>query len=77
MRYMLFLITFIYCTGLAAAELTVTACASATVTQTTIPQLIHDFSEECIDLSSSLEANRVLHSYGDDKTIENAQRDFC
>jgi len=47
--------TCVYCTGLAAAEVSVTACASATVTQTTIPQLINGFPEECITLNASLE----------------------
>ena len=52
---LLLFITLIYCTGLAAAEVTVTACASAKVTETTIPQLIHGFPEECIELTSTLE----------------------
>ncbi len=56
MRYIFaLLITFVYCNSLAAAEVNVTACASATVTHTTIPQLIHGFPEECIVLTSTLE----------------------
>jgi hypothetical protein len=51
----LLFMTCVYCTGLAAAEVSVTACASATVTQTTIPQLISGFPEECITLNASLE----------------------
>lgn len=72
MRYLLFLITFIYCTGLTAAEVTVTACASATVTQTTIPQLIDGFPEECIELSSSLEPNEEgsFESQTESKSLE-------
>lgn len=72
MRYVFFLITFVYCSGLAAAEVTVTACASATVTQTTIPQLIEGFPEECIDLSSSLEPNEdgSFESQKESKTLE-------
>ncbi len=72
MRYLLFLIIFIYCSGLAAAEVTVTACASATVTQTTIPQLIHGFPEECIELSSSLEPNEdgSFESQSESKSLE-------
>ena len=54
---LLLFIACLYCTGLAAAEVSITACASATITQTTIPQLINGFPEECIVLTSTLEAN--------------------
>lgn len=72
MRYILFIIAFTYCTGLAAAEVTVTACASATVTQTTIPQRIEGFPEECIELSSILEPedDGSFESKSESKTLE-------
>ena len=69
---LLLFITLVYCTGLAAAEVTVTACASATITETTIPQLIHGFPEECIDLTSSLEMDEdgVYKSVSESKTLD-------
>jgi hypothetical protein len=51
----LLFMTCVYCTGLAAAEVSITACASATVTQTTTPQVISGFPEECITLNASIE----------------------
>lgn len=69
---LLLFISFVYCTGLAAAEVTVTACASATVTQTTIPQLINGFPEECIVLTSSLEMGEdgSYKSESESKTLD-------
>ena len=72
MRSIFLLIGFVYCTGLAAAEVTVTACASATVTQTTIPQLIEGFPEECITLTSSLgmEEDGSYKAKSENKTLD-------
>jgi len=69
---LLLLVAIVYCTGLAAAEVTVTACASATVTQTTIPQLINGFPEECIVLNSSLEMDEdgSFKSQSESKTLD-------
>jgi hypothetical protein len=51
---------------------TVKACASATVTQTTIPQLINGFPEECIVLTSSLEMDEdgSYKSESESKTLD-------
>lgn len=73
MRYFAFLlITGFYYSSLFAAEVTITACASATVTQTTIPQLIHGFPEECIELNSTLEANEAgaYEAASESKTLD-------
>lgn len=73
MRYIfLLLITSVYCTSLAAAEVNVTACASATVTQTTIPQLINGFPEECIVLTSTLEPDEdgSYRSQSESRTLD-------
>jgi len=69
---LLILSAIVYCTGLAAAEVTVTACASATVTETTIPQLINGFPEECIVLTSSLEMDEdgAYRSESESKTLD-------
>lgn len=58
--------------SLSAAEVTVTACASATITHTTMPQLVHGFPEECVTLTSTLEADAdaPYRSESESKTLD-------